>query len=52
MRISYNCSSGDNNFMNLLKSTSMLGIFSYINEIECVHFLFNIKAKFKQYRLI
>ena len=43
---------GDNNFMKLLKSTSMLGIFGYINEIGCVHFLFNIKARFKQYRLI
>ena len=51
MCILYNSSSGDNNFMNLLKSTNMLGIFGYINEIECVHFLFNIKARFKQYRL-
>ena len=37
--------------MKLLKSTSMLGIFGYINEIGCVHFLFIIKARFKQYRL-
>ena len=43
MCISYNCSSGDNNFMNLLKSTSMLGILVILMKLSVLIFYLMLK---------